>query len=67
MRTAFAFDPVEHVRGPQRERMSETWVVRHAPQEVPVADIDGRCVHVYQHLIVLDDRLIDALELQDIR
>ena len=35
-------------------------------QEVPVADIDGRCAHADQHLIVLDDRLGDLLEPQDV-
>jgi hypothetical protein len=34
---------------------------------MPVADIDGRCLHAYQHLIVADGRLVDVLELQDIR
>jgi hypothetical protein len=34
---------------------------------MPVADIDGRGVHAYQHLIVADDRRVDVPELQDIR
>ena len=37
--------------------------VRDAPQEMPVADIDGRCVHAYQHLIVLDHRRVDVSQL----
>jgi len=41
--------------------------VRHAPQEVPVADIDRRGVNAYQHLAVADHRLVDVLALQDIR
>jgi hypothetical protein len=34
---------------------------------MPVADVDGRCVDTYQHLIVADARLVDVPELQDIR
>src|SRR6185295_8069151 len=41
--------------------------VRHAPQEMPVADIDGRRADTYEHLVVLHDRLVDGSELQDVR
>src|SRR5919109_39745 len=41
--------------------------VRYAPQEVPVADIDGRRPDPYEHMVVLDDRLVDGSELQDVR
>src|SRR4051812_19434253 len=41
--------------------------VRHAPHEVPVADIDGRRPDPYEHVVVLDDRLVDGSELQDVR
>jgi hypothetical protein len=34
---------------------------------MPVADIDTRSVHTYQHLIVADGRLVDVPEPQDIR
>jgi hypothetical protein len=34
---------------------------------MPVADIDGRCVHAYQHLIVADGGLVDVPELRDMR
>jgi hypothetical protein len=30
---------------------------------MPVADTDGRCVHAYQDLIVLDHWLADVVEL----
>jgi hypothetical protein len=33
---------------------------------MPVTDIDRRCAHAEQHLIILGDRLIDLLEQQDI-
>jgi hypothetical protein len=45
----------------------QTHDVWHPLQEMPGADIDCRCAHAYQHLIVLDDRLVDVLDLQDIR
>src|SRR3954454_5404989 len=41
--------------------------VRDPPREVPVADIDGRRPHPYEHLVVLDDRVVDLPEFQDVR
>ena len=40
--------------------------VRDAPEEVPVADIDGRGANAHQHLVFSCDRLVDVLELKDI-
>jgi hypothetical protein len=34
---------------------------------VPVSGIGGSCPDAYQHLIVLDGRLVEFLEFQDIR
>jgi hypothetical protein len=34
---------------------------------MPVEAVDRRRVDAYQHLIVFDERLVDVLELQDIR
>jgi hypothetical protein len=36
--------------------------VRQARHEMPVADMDASRVNSYQHLIVLDHRLVDILE-----
>ena len=33
---------------------------------MPVADVDGGRANAYQHLVVVGDRLVDVLELQDI-
>lgn len=33
---------------------------------MPVTDIDGCRVHAYQHLIDLDEGLVDVPELQDV-
>ena len=41
--------------------------VRHAPQEVPVADVDCRGVSAYQHLVVVGRWPVDVLDAQDIR
>ena len=38
--------------------------VRRASQQVPVANIDGRCLNANQHLIVACDRPLDVLEFQ---
>jgi hypothetical protein len=33
----------------------------------PIRRVDGGRVNAHEHLVVLDDRLVDVLELQDIR